>query len=275
MEYTRFGRGAPLLLLHGLGGSRRSWDTIAGPLAAERDLVVVDLPGHGATPPLHGEASIATYADAVTAFMRAHDLIGAGVVGSSMGARLALELARRGVAGDTVALDPGGFWRGWEVSAFGASVALSARLVRALQPAMPVLTGNPVLRTVLFAQFSAHGWTVPGPIALQEMRSFAATPAFDALLDSLVHGPAQEGAIDTPGRVTIGWGRRDLVCFPTQAARASRAFPRAVLHWFDHSGHFPHWDAPEETVRVILGSTGAPVAPGSHVASAGRMSAAP
>lgn len=77
-----------------------------------------------------------------------HDLLGVDVVGSSMGARLALELARRGEVGATVALDPGGFWSGGERWVFGTSVALSIRLVRALGPLIPFLTGNPVTRTL-------------------------------------------------------------------------------------------------------------------------------
>ena len=30
------------------------------------------------------------------------------------------------------------------------------------------------------------------------------------------------------------------------------AFPGAAMHWFEHSGHFPMWDQPEETVGLIL-----------------------
>jgi pimeloyl-ACP methyl ester carboxylesterase len=48
----------------------------------------VDLPGHGATPPLDGEVSIRTLADAVTEFVNANNLNGVDAVGSSMGARL-------------------------------------------------------------------------------------------------------------------------------------------------------------------------------------------
>jgi len=33
------------------------------------------------------------------------------MVGSSLGARLVLEMARRGRAGSVIALDPGGFWQ--------------------------------------------------------------------------------------------------------------------------------------------------------------------
>jgi pimeloyl-ACP methyl ester carboxylesterase len=46
----RTGRGEPLVLLHGQGFSRRCWDPIVDSLAAERDVIAVDLPGHGDSP---------------------------------------------------------------------------------------------------------------------------------------------------------------------------------------------------------------------------------
>jgi hypothetical protein len=49
---------------------------------------------------------------------------------------------------------------------------------------------------------------------------------------------------------------QDRLCLPRQAARAQEAFPTAKLHWFDKCGHFPMWDQPEETIRLILESTG-------------------
>ena len=55
--------------------------------------------------------------------------------------------------------------------------------------------------------------------------------------------------------LVIGWGRIDRVCLPRQAARAQQLFPDARLHWFERCGHFPHWDAPEETARLILDTT--------------------
>jgi pimeloyl-ACP methyl ester carboxylesterase len=258
MHHVRRGAGPPLLLLHGLGGSWRSWSTVLGPLTAEREVIVPDLPGFGHTPPLAGEVSIATLADAVTAFLDARGLRGVDAVGSSMGARLVLELARRGVVGATVSLDPGGFWQGWEQVFFYDTVASSYHLVRALQPVMPALTGSAVGRAALFAQFSARPWVVPADVALVEMRSFAAGPSFIPLLRSLVHGPAQQGAPAgaTPGPITIGWGRHDRVCLPRQAERAMARFPGARLYWFERSGHFPQWDSPDETVRLILASTG-------------------
>jgi pimeloyl-ACP methyl ester carboxylesterase len=154
-------------------------------------VIAVDLPGFGETPALAGEVSIATLADALEGFLSVHDLDGVDVVGSSMGARLVLELARRGRVGAAVALDPGGFWTARQRRVFGASVGASVRLVRALQPVLPMLTGSRIGRTLLFGQFSARPWALDPDVALRELRSFDASPSLDAALRALVHGPSQ------------------------------------------------------------------------------------
>ncbi|MDQ3607478.1 MAG: alpha/beta fold hydrolase [Actinomycetota bacterium] len=257
LHHVRRGSGKPLLLVHGLGGSRRSWDTIIDALAARREAIAVDLPGFGDTPPLTGEVTIAALTDALVAFLREHDLTGVDVVGTSMGARLVLELARRGEVGATVALDPGGFWSDGERKVFGASIAASIRLVRLLQPLMPALTRSAVGRTMLFAQLSARPWRLPADALLTEMRSYAAAPSFDSALRALVHGPLQEGmpAGSARGPIVMGWGKRDLVTLPRQARRAQERFPDARVEWFENSGHFPHWDVPDKTTRLILDTT--------------------
>ncbi|WP_295559896.1 alpha/beta hydrolase [uncultured Sphingomonas sp.] len=83
-------------------------------------------------------------------------LPGVDVIGSSMGARIVLELARRGLVGNVVALDPGGFWRGWERTFFRTTIGASGRLLRAIRPGLPVLSRNPASRTALLAQLSAR-----------------------------------------------------------------------------------------------------------------------
>jgi len=260
LHQVRRGSGRPLLLIHGLGSSWRSWSPILPALEAEREVIAVDLPGFGETRPLPGEVSIATLADALEDFLSRHGLDGVDVVGSSMGARLTLELARREKVSAVVALDPGGFWTDRQRRVFGASIGASVRLVRALQPVLPMLTGNPVGRMLLFGQFSARPWALDPDVARRELRSFDASPSLDAALRALVHGPPQAGMPPGTARapIVIGWGRRDLVCLPSQAALAIERFPDARLHWFDACGHFPQWDRPEETIRLILDTTDRP-----------------
>lgn len=257
LHVVKRGQGKPLLLIHGIGSSWRTWNPIMDALAAQREVIAIDLPGHGETPVLEGENSIYTLTDAVIRWLEENRLTGIDCVGSSMGARVVLELARRGALGAVVSLDPGGFWTGWQVPVFYYSVAVSVRLLRLLQPVMPAIAGNALGRTLLLSQFSLRPWKVPAQVALTEMQTFARTRNFDELLRQLAYGKTQEGAprgsITSP--LVIGWGRQDRVVLPSQAARALVAFPDARLHWFDSCGHFPHWDQPAQTVELILSTT--------------------
>jgi pimeloyl-ACP methyl ester carboxylesterase len=258
MHFRRQGTGTPLLLIHGIS-QLRNWDPIVPALAAARDVVAVDLPGFGESPPLPGEVSIATLTDAVEGFIADHGLGDVDLVGSSMGARIVLEMARRGHRGAVVSLDPGGFWTAAEARIFQATVGPSLKLVRAIEPALPALTSTAAGRTALLLQFSAKPWRLDRELVLTELRGFKHAPSLDAAVDALVHGPKQLGspAGSLRGRVVIGWGRQDRVTFPRQAVRALERFPDAELVWFDGCGHFPHWDQPEQTVELILDVTGA------------------
>lgn len=257
LHHVRRGSGPPLLLLHNLGGSWRSFDRVLGRLAEHRDVVAVDLPGFGETPPLPGEPSVAALTDAVVAFLDAHGLRGADTAGSSLGGRIVLELARRGVGRHAVALDPGGFWNDRELAAFRATLGAQIRLARAIRGAVPALTAHRVTRGLLLAQFSARPWAVPADVARREVLGLATAPSSLPAYRALVQGPRQAGAAagTVPGRITIGWGRRDRLTVPAQARRAAELFPDARLHWFERSGHFPQYDEPQEAARVILDGT--------------------
>ena len=256
IHHVRQGRGNELLLLHGLGGSSGSWTPIFDVLSSERTLIAVDLPGFGQTPPLQGPVSLRALADAVVNFLTLHGLIGVSAVGSSMGAQLVLELARRHAVGRVVSLNPGGFWSAWEQRFFYLSISASIRLARQFEPFLPRLLGNPITRTMFLAQFSPRPWRLPPHIVIDEIRRYITASAFDEMLHHLANARPQEGAPKgTTNSIVIGWGRSDRVCFPRQAARALKAFPDAQIHWFDNCGHFPHWDVPSDTVKLILAWT--------------------
>lgn len=258
MFHTRTGHGPALLLVHGLGSTSQSWDPIHDDLAAHREVVAVDLPGHGQSPPLQGGTTFAGMVDAVARFIDEEGLHGIDLVGSSIGGRLVLELARRGVGGAVVALDPGGFWGPLGARYLGVTLGASLRLVRLLDPVLPTLLANRIARSAVLVQLSARPWEVPPEKARAELRRFASTPVFEEVLRDLVHGPVQAGmpagAAGAP--IVLVWGRRDRVTLPRQASRATERFPDAQLVWLDRCGHFPQWDRPAETVQLILRATG-------------------
>ncbi len=77
------------MLVHGFTQTGRSWGRLASELAIDHEVVVVDAPGHGASPPA---GDLDEGADAMA------DAAGTGVyIGYSMGARYVLhDGARRG-----------------------------------------------------------------------------------------------------------------------------------------------------------------------------------
>ena len=257
MNHVRRGRGKPLLLIHGLGSSRNAWSLITLALAEHREVIALDLPGHGETPAEADSDTFAGLTRSLDEWLEQEGLVGADMVGNSLGGRLVLETARRGRAGAVVALDPGGFWEGWERRyTYGSLIAMAA-LLRGIAPAVPALAHNSLARGALLVQLSAWPWALSGDLVEREMASVVATTTFDALTRDLCFGPLQEGpAAPGSGPVTIGWGRHDRLTLPAQAERAVAAFPGAELHWFGHSGHFPMFDEPDETVALILRATG-------------------
>lgn len=256
MNHVQRGTGRKLLLIHGLGGSWQSWNTILDKLAAHRTVIAIDLPGHGASAAEPDSGTFTGLVGSVERYMADNNMMGVDIVGSSMGARIVLELARRGSVGNVIALDPGGFWRGWERTFFKLTISLSGRLLRAIRPSLPMLSRNAASRTALLAQLSARPWALDPQVVATELTGLSLTPTFDALVDDLANGPEQTGpAAGSTGRIVIGWGQQDRLCLPQQAARAQAAFPTSHLHWFESSGHFPAWDMPEDTVKVILEAT--------------------
>ncbi len=140
LNFTRVGSGAPVLLLHALGGNIGSWDGVAAELAKTNEIIAVDLPGHGASPVLPGSGTFGGIADAIADFIRAERLEGVAAVGMSLGGRVALEMARRGLVGATVALAPGGFWNDKERRYLKASLLTGGKLSRLTRRALPFLT---------------------------------------------------------------------------------------------------------------------------------------
>ena len=108
LSLTRAGSGEPLLLLHGLGSSRRDFTAMLPALTDRFDVINVDLPGIGRSPHLTQRPTVAAITDAVEHTLNIEGLDRVHVLGNSLGARVALKLAIRGRARSVVAIAPSG-----------------------------------------------------------------------------------------------------------------------------------------------------------------------
>ena len=91
------GQGAPVLLIHGLGGSADDWRLQRAEFAARYRVVIPDLRGYGASE-RREPFTIAQQARDMAALLQALGIRRAHVIGLSMGGAIAIELAFRSPA---------------------------------------------------------------------------------------------------------------------------------------------------------------------------------
>jgi len=87
----REGKGARLLLLHGVGLRAEAWAAQIEGLATDFEVIAADLPGHGGSTQLEGAPKLADFSDCLARLLDRPSI----VVGHSMGAMIALDLAAR------------------------------------------------------------------------------------------------------------------------------------------------------------------------------------
>ena len=95
IAFEQRGDGPPVVLLHGYVGDRRTWRRQLEELSDEFTVVAWDAPGFGGSSDPPSSFTLAGFADALAAFIRALGLGRPHVVGLSFGSGLAIELYRR------------------------------------------------------------------------------------------------------------------------------------------------------------------------------------
>ena len=251
LAISEVGEGDPLVILHGLFGSKRNWWSIARQLAATRRVVVADLRNHGASPwdPVHDYPALA----ADVARLVETRLGGrAAVIGHSMGGKAAMMLAleRPDLVERLVVVD----------IAPTRSPGNSADILRALErvpldrcdrraDVEAALAGDvpdPAVRAFLVAN------VVSSPDGL------AWGVNLDAIarhLDDILGFPDMPPGRTFTGPTLVLAGGRSPYVRPSHHAAILGLFPAARIETIPEAGHWLHADAPEEflaTVRAFL-----------------------
>lgn len=257
LVFDRRGSGEPLVLLHGLGSRWQVFAPVIDLLAAEFDVVSVDLPGFGASPPLPGRTDVLALTDAIADWIRAEGIEDPHVAGNSTGGGVALELAARGAVRSATGLAPIGFWSARERAWCQASVRNTRTLTRALRPLAPALARSPIARTLMLSQYNAKPWLLDPGDVVESIDALLGAPAFDDVCDSFTGYLAPTGAADHVP-VTVAWGTKDRLLLPRQLERARRRLPRARHVLVPGVGHLMMSDDPEAVAGVIRAGARAP-----------------
>jgi len=251
------GKGRPVVLLHGLGGSKISWVPLLAPLAASHRVIVPDLPGHGESEKPRAEYSPRFFAKVVRHLFDDLEVDRALVVGNSMGGRIALELALRSPTRvDALALLdpalPGLRWR---------YLIGFTRVVPTEFGAVPFPLRERWMRSMLLRLFAHPERLAPDAIDLAArdfLRVYSDSRARIAFFSSLRHlvteAPdafwASMRRVKHPALVVVG--EADRLVPSRLGIRLANSLPRGELLMLPAVGHVPQFEATEEILEPLL-----------------------
>lgn len=246
----RRGRGPTLVLLHGLGESSVGWHPVIDRLAADFDVVAIDLPGFGQSPALPDgrQPTTENLAAAVGAQLRRLGITSAAVAGYSLGARVALQLAASPSVTAVVAIGPDGLgtpWERWQ----GYWYLSAARMMAAgLAPLAPWLSATPAGRAVFFTGNRSMPWQLAAGDARELLEGYAGSEGFDAAnragaWDVALHLPT----LRQP--VLILQGTQDPMT--PQVLRYLGVLPNVRWRWLPGSHHVPISDDPASVAGAM------------------------
>jgi pimeloyl-ACP methyl ester carboxylesterase len=241
----------PLLLIHGTGGTRGTWDPVRDRLAAQYSLLLVDLPGHGESPAPQGAPSNPIgYAGILADVLDGLDHRSVHVAGISVGGWTALELAKLGRARSVVAISPAGLWPYRNSRSAMMKLRGQYRLGRRFARITPRLMRSPVVRSLLLRGTVSHPRRIPANAAAAMACEYAATPDFEAHLEATSAERFRDGeSIACP--VTVAWGEDERLI--PKESRLLDELPRQTREvTLPGCGHIPTWDDPELVANTII-----------------------
>jgi pimeloyl-ACP methyl ester carboxylesterase len=255
LSLSRSGSGEPLLLLHGLGSSRRDFTAVLPELSARFDVLNVDLPGIGGSPHLEQRPTVTAITDAVEHTLDKEGVGRVHVLGNSLGARVALELATRGRAMSVVAIAPSGLNVPQERVFQGIGMGVARIAMRAAEPLIAPVARSAVGRIALLAPLKARPWSTSPEEAIGAREGFAESRDFwrTILWALMLDVPRGLDRIECP--VTLVQGAADWVA-SGQTVRYLPLVPGARFSPMLMAGHAPQSDRPATIARLVQEAAG-------------------
>jgi pimeloyl-ACP methyl ester carboxylesterase len=257
LAYRRTGAGAPLVLLHPLGMSRRVWDPVVPALAEHFDVIAVDLPGSGDSAPLPAgvEPSPANVAAAVAGLLDDLGLARPHLAGNSLGGWVALELAQLRPVASLALLSPAGLWRGDTPRYCRVSLRASRWLARHAAGLLSYLVNYRLGRVLILGQTHGRPMRLSPEYARAAVHELGTSPGFDATFRATLQRHYRVAApIGAP--VTVAFGSRDVLLLPGQSRHVDQLPTGTRVGHLPGCGHVPMADNPAAVTALIRQSVG-------------------
>jgi pimeloyl-ACP methyl ester carboxylesterase len=262
LAFTRTGTGLPLVLLHGIGSSRRAWEPVVPALAEHFDVIAVDLPGFGDSEPMppQVEPHPAALAAAVAGLLDDLGILAPHVVGNSLGGWVALEFAHIRPAASLTLLSPAGLWSGNTPRYNRVSLRATRWLTRHAPSLLSRLVDYRLGRVLALGQTHGRPSRMSADQARTAIWAAGSCPGFDATLDATLARRYLAGPpFDAP--VTVAFGSRDRLLLPRQSRHLDQLPPGTQVGTLPSCGHVPMGDDPIAAAALITAATEKAVIP--------------
>lgn len=246
------GEGEPLLLIHGMGSARTAWKPLIPLLKDEFQVVTIDLPGHGDSRYLEGQAmdphSLAMY---VFDEMSALGFDSFNLAGNSLGGWVALEMACSSPERikSLTGIAPAGLWLN-PYNARYPGTAISRFLAKYTGRIAPTALHFESARKLGFWDVSPRWREFSYELCLDAVEAMSKAdgyyPAWDGMLMKRF-----DGKIPKEIPVTIIFGDTDRTLPATTCQERSVAPAHAKWIIFPETGHAPMWDSTVDVAAEI------------------------
>ena len=244
IAYERTGTGPPLLLVHGLGATRRIWEPQIDRLAFERDVIAVDMPGFGDSPVLEEPPTPWALAEALTRLCDELGVETPHVAGNSLGGWVALEMAKRDEAASLCLISPAGLWS----RPLGPRSVNSRAWAKRLRPMLGALVRNRRAREAMLRTTAARPERIPPDEARDLIAAWIDAPGYDAANEEMRRHVCEDlDRVEVP--TTIAWGEHDRLVAPPKPDRRPAGSRMVKL---EGCGHTPNWDEPDLIADLLL-----------------------
>ena len=252
-----------LVLLHGGTGSGRAWQDVIPLLSGHHAVFAPTAPGHRGGPPVQRRPVTAQdLVDWAEGYLDEQGLQRPHLAGHSMGAYLAIELARRGRAATVCALAPGGFWAtGDGLRAKTMSTAQGGTgMIRLARPILPLILKSSTARRTVFKAGASHGDRISAARGVEIFDDFIGCTVGNEVFST---DDEQIAPLDPlPCPITVVWSENDGIVPPASyGSNARKRLPQATFETLPDVGHDPMMDDPELVARTILRVTGSDTPP--------------
>lgn len=252
VHYEAYGRGRPVLLLHGWLNSWAVWRNTVEVLGKDFRVYALDFLGFGDSGDQAEEFSVNNFTLLVNQFMDRLAIPKAALVGHSMGGTVSLNAALRYPEKVVKVVVIGSPIHGSSLSAL-LKIAGNRGWI-GLGQSTPVLYNlfqsgfKPFLR--VYSRLLSRDGEMLGRMLSEDMGKLAIAPFIESIttLRQTDLRP-RVGSVQVP---VLGiYGKKDLIVDPKQYRVLSDCLPSSKIAWFEESGHFPMIDEPERFYETL------------------------